>query len=86
MPINAVFVLQVFSTIESLLLGYRPKSTRRPELAEFKIIMLVFLEPWNPHLNKDRASSSGDNQSQMLNIKKLRNLYMAVLLLGQVNC
>jgi hypothetical protein len=35
MPINAVFVLRVISTTESLLLGYCPESTRRSELVEF---------------------------------------------------
>jgi hypothetical protein len=42
-------------------------------------------EPQNPHFNKDGASALGDYQSQMLNIKRLRILYLTVLLLGQVN-
>jgi hypothetical protein len=45
----------------------------------------MILEPRNPHLNKDGASASGDYQSQMLNMKRLRILYLAVLLLCQVN-
>jgi hypothetical protein len=42
-------------------------------------------EPWNPHMDKDGVNASDDYQSQMLNIKRLRILYLAVLLLGQVN-
>jgi hypothetical protein len=57
----------------SLLLGYHPESTRRPGLAKLYAIILVILEPRNPHLNKDGVSASSDNQYQILNIKRLRN-------------
>jgi hypothetical protein len=59
MPISAVSVPCVFSMIESLFLGYHLESTRRQELAEFKVIILVVLEPRNPHLNKDGATALG---------------------------
>jgi hypothetical protein len=41
----------------------------------------VVPEPQNHHLNKDGTSASCDSQYQILNIKRLRNLYLAVLLL-----
>jgi hypothetical protein len=43
-------------------------------------------EPRNHHLNNDGASVSCENQYQILNIKRFRNLYLAILLLSQVNC
>jgi hypothetical protein len=48
--------------------------------------MLTVLEIRNLHLNKDGASVLGDNQSQMLNIKRLEKFYLVVLLIDQVNC
>jgi hypothetical protein len=45
----------------------------------------VVPEPRNYHLNKDRGSASFDSQYQRMNIKKLRNLYLSVLLISQVN-
>jgi hypothetical protein len=70
MPISVIYVLQVFSMAESLLPRF----------------CLAVPEPQNHQLNKDAASASCHNQYQILNIKRLRRLYLAVLLLGQVNC
>jgi hypothetical protein len=33
MPISVVSILRLFSTTESLLFGYRPENTERPEFA-----------------------------------------------------
>jgi hypothetical protein len=85
MPISVISVLQVFFATKSLFLRYRPESTWRPKHAEFKVILLTVPESRNLHLNKDGGSASDDYQSQMLNIKRLRILYLAVLLLVQVN-
>jgi hypothetical protein len=86
MPISVISVLRVFSTIESLLLRFRLESRWRPIPAEFYVNLPAVPEPQNHHLNKDAASVSCDNQYQILNIKRFRNLYLTVLLLGQVNC
>jgi hypothetical protein len=85
MPISTVYVLWVFSMVESLLLEFHLESRWRPKPAEFQVNLPVVPEPWNYHLNKDVASASCDNQYQIFNIMKLRNLYLAVLLL-RVNC
>jgi hypothetical protein len=74
MPINVVSVLQVFSKVESRLFRFHLERTRRP-----------VPEPRNHHLNKYGASASCDNQYQILNMKRLRNLDITILLLGQVN-
>jgi hypothetical protein len=86
MPISAISMLWVFSTVQSPLLGFCLESRRRPIHLEFHVNLLAVLEPQNQHLNKDVAIASCDNQYEILNIKRLRNLYLAVLLLGQVNC
>jgi hypothetical protein len=42
-------------------------------------------KPRNHHLNKDGGSASFENQYQIIKIKRLRNLYLDVFLLSQVN-
>jgi hypothetical protein len=86
MPINVVSVLRVFFMVESLLLRFRLESRSRPIPTEFQVNLPAVSEPQNHHLNKDAANVSWENQYQILNIKRFRNLYLAVLLLGQVNC
>jgi hypothetical protein len=71
MPINIVYVLRVFSMVETLLLKFLLESTRRPKLAELYVILLVIPKPQNHHMNKHGASVSCDNQYQILNIKNL---------------
>jgi hypothetical protein len=71
MPISIVSVLRVFSTVESILLEFRLENTRRPKIAEFYVNLLAVPQPWNHHLNNDGASTSCDNQYQILNIKDL---------------
>jgi hypothetical protein len=85
MPISVISVLQVFSTVDSFILGFSLESRWRLILVEFQVNLSTVPEPQNHHLNKDGSSASCDNQYQILNIKRLRNLYLAVLLLDQVN-
>jgi hypothetical protein len=53
MPISAISMLQIVSTVLSLLLIFGLKFRRRPKLAEFFINRLAVFEPQNYHLNKD---------------------------------
>jgi hypothetical protein len=55
MPINAIFMLRIISTVLSLLLRLGLKFRRRPKLAEFFINRLAVFEPQNNHLNKDES-------------------------------
>jgi hypothetical protein len=55
MPISAISMLQIVSTVLSLLLRFGLKFRRRPKLAEFFINRLAIFEPWNNHLNKDES-------------------------------
>jgi hypothetical protein len=52
MPISAISMLRIVSTVLSLLLGFGLKFSRRPKLAKLFINRLVFFEPRNNHLNK----------------------------------
>jgi hypothetical protein len=45
----------------------------------------MIFEPRNPHLKKDGACALDEYQSQTLKIKTLVILYLAVLLLDQVD-
>jgi hypothetical protein len=45
---------------------------------------MVF-EPQNPHLKNNEACALDEYQSQTLKIKRLGILYLAILLLGQVD-
>jgi hypothetical protein len=72
--------------VESLLLRFHLESKWRPIPTEFQVNLPAVPKPQNHHLNKDVASASCDNQYQIFNIKRLRNLYLVVLLPGQVNC
>jgi hypothetical protein len=85
MPISSISMHQILSMTKSFLLWNQLESTWRLELAEFKVIHLIVFEPWNPHLKKYGACALDEYQSQTLNIKRLRILYLVVLLLGQVD-
>jgi hypothetical protein len=52
MPISAISMLRIISTVLSLL-RFGLKFRRRPKLAEFFINQLAVFEPRNNHLNKD---------------------------------
>jgi hypothetical protein len=85
MPINAISMRRILSTIKSFLLWNQLEITWRSELAEFNVIRFTVFEPWIPHLKKYEASALDEYQSQTLKIKRLRNLYLTILLLGQVD-
>jgi hypothetical protein len=53
MSISAIFMLQIVSTVLSLLLRFGLKFRGIPKLVEFFINRLADFEPWNNHLNKD---------------------------------
>jgi hypothetical protein len=53
MPISAISMLRIISTVLSLLLGFGLKFRRRPKLAEFFINRLAVFELQLNHLNKD---------------------------------
>jgi hypothetical protein len=55
MPISAISMLRIVSTVLSLLLRFGLKFWRRPKLAEFFINWLAVFEPRNNHLNKDES-------------------------------
>jgi hypothetical protein len=85
MSISAISMHQILFMIKYFLLYNQPESTWRPELAEFKVICFTVFEPRNPHLKKYGSCALDEYQSQTLKIKRLMILYLAILLLGQVD-
>jgi hypothetical protein len=84
MPISTISMLRVISTVQSLLLRFGLKLSRRPKLAKFLVNWLAVLEPWNNHLNKDASMCHVKTEIERY-IKQLRNFYLVVLLHSQVN-
>jgi hypothetical protein len=48
-------MLQVISTVQSVLLRFGLEFRRRPKLAKFYVNWLAVFEPRNNHLNKDES-------------------------------
>ena len=85
MPISTISVLRVCSAAESFLSETTLKALEDQSLQNSKYSASRFLNHEIRTCNKDGAGTSDDYQSQLLNIKRFRILYLAVLLLSQVD-